>query len=814
MFWNYLKVAWRNLTRHKVFSFINITGLTGGVAICLILFVHVKDELSYDRFHEKVDRIYRLQYNIMDFNIARTPPPLAPRLAEYFPEVEMAGRLFSRSASVGVPENGEVERPFEEERVFFADSTLLDIFTFDIVMGNAENPLDEPFSVIINEEMAKKYFGSENPIGKYLVLEGEHTFKVVAVAKDMPSNSHWHFNLIMPYDNMFDVEGETAFGSLRNNLNNNWMASHSFTYVLLRTNQNPQHVNAKFPDFIKEHMPENQQKGQEFILQSVADIRLRGNLGAEIEPVGDITQVYLFIGIGLMTLLIACINFINLSTARALQRIKEVGMRKVMGAWRGQLVAQLLGESLLVCLLAFVLAFGLATYLLPEVNTLTGKEVQVDDFLAPITLLAFFALFLLTGFLAGLYPAIYIARFQPVAVLKGRIVDTNPGGLSLRKVLVIFQFTIAVVLITGTVVIRDQVGLFRNRPLGFQKDAIITVPLFSNNFNNAFGGMTAELRQKLNTLEDEISANPRVNSSTLSSNVPGLGAVRRNVIPDGFTAEDAIINPSLSVDYDFLENFELELLAGRDFSRSFGTDHTNAFIVNEEALARYEWGSPEEALGKSLNLEGKEGQVVGVIRDFHFESLRGAIDPLILDVNAGLFTTMSVNVQATELPNTIDFLQSKWNEFFPDKAFEYRFLDEQIDSTYEGEENLGKIITYFAFLAILISCLGSYGLIMFLAEQKMKEIGIRKVLGASVPSIITLLAKGFAVLLGISFVISVPLAYFLLDTWLSDFVFRVELGPGMFLLGGLITFGIVALTISYQSIKAAFVNPARILRSE
>ncbi|MEM9324264.1 MAG: ABC transporter permease [Bacteroidota bacterium] len=815
MLLNYLKVAWRNLTRYKVFSFINITGLTAGIAICLILFVHVKDELSFDQFHDKADRIYRLQYNILDFNIARTPPPIAQRMTDYFPEVEVAARLFGRSVSVGVAEGNNSRQIYEEERVFFADSTLLDILSFDIVQGNVKNPLDEPFSVILNEQIAQKYFGNENPIGQTLRLEGEYNFKVVAVARDFPTNSHWHFNMIMPYQNMFDLEASTNGGNLRSNLDNNWLVSHSYTYVLLHPNQNPAHVNERFPDFLAANMPENMERGQAFVLQPLLDIRLRGSeIGAGIEAVGDITQVYLFIGIGLMTLLIACINFINLSTARALQRIKEVGMRKVMGAWRGQLVAQLLGESLFVCLIGFVFGFTAAIYLLPEVNVLTGKTLTVQDFLDPITMVAFLGLFIITGILAGVYPAFYIAKFKPVAVLKGRVADGQSSGFSLRKVLVVFQFTIAIILITGTVVIQDQLNMFRNRPLGFQKESIITIPLFSSNFNNAFGGMTEELRNQLNTFEDQLEDNPRIVSSTLSSNVPGLGAVRRNVLPDGRTADESVITPSVSVDYDFVESFGLELVLGRDFSRSYGTDHTNAFIVNEQAIEKYEWGSAEAALGKTLNLEGKSGQVVGVVKDFHFESLRGVLDALVLDVNPGLFTTLSVKVEATDLPQTISFLEEKWNEFFPQKAFDYEFLDEQIAEIYSNEENLANIITYFAFLAILISCLGSYGLIMFLAQQKMKEIGIRKVLGASVPNIISLLAKGFAVLLGVAFVISVPLAYWLLDLWLSDFVFRVSLGVDMFLIAGLITFGIVAITISYQSLKAAFVNPANILRSE
>ena len=811
---NYLKVAVRNLLKHRAYSLINILGLSFGLACCLLIFVYVMDELSYDKFHEKAERIHRLQYNIVNFNIVQTPPPMAAAMKEYFSEIEHIGRMFARTASVEIAEGSATPSRFSEERLFFVDSSIFDIFSFEIVQGQREKLLHEPNTVVINEEVAERYFGASDPIGKTIRLEGRSNFKVIAVARDFPTNSHWHFNMLFPYDNMYDLETESIAQVLRQNFKINWMISHSFTYMTLKEGQSADAVNARFGDFVKKYIPENQLRDQTFNLQPLLDIRLNADVNAQIEPVGNITYIYLFIAVAFATLLIACINFINLSTARSLQRVKEVGMRRVLGAWKTQLIWQFLGESALMSFIAFVLALVLAVYSLPVLNELTAKEMSLLQFSSFNVLAGFISLFVLTAVLSGLYPAFFATRIQPVKSLKGEVSQSMTKGGHLRRLLVVVQFTVAIILITGTVIIYNQVQLFRNRPLGFQKEQVLTIPLFSPNIHNSFGGIDGNMRQRLNTLEDKLATNPRILSTTLSGFAPGLGVGRHNVQPEGFTTEEILIVPALSVDYDFVSTYNLDIIEGRDFDQSFGTDHTSAFIINETAVKNFRYETAEEALGKSINLEGKEGKVVGVVKDFHFESLRGEIDALVMDIKVPTFTILSARIEAHDVPETIDFIRSNWEEQFPEKTFEYNFLDDQLQDQYQTEEKLGEMINYFAVMAILISCLGSYGLVMFLARQKMKEIGIRKVLGASVRNIIFLLSKNFLILITISFVLSVPIAYYFINDWLEAFTYRVSIGAGSFLLAGLIALMIVMITISYQALRAAFSNPVNSLRQE
>ncbi|MEQ8811203.1 MAG: FtsX-like permease family protein, partial [Imperialibacter sp.] len=470
-------------------------------------------------------------------------------------------------------------------------------------------------------------------------------------------------------------------------------------------------------------------------------------------------------------------------------------MRKVLGAWKTQLVMQFLGESFVVSLAAAFIAAGLSFYLLPSLNTLTDKELVYSDFLTITNVLIFLGLVLITAVAAGIYPAFFVTKIDPANSLKGILSNKGRSGLSFRKTLVIVQFTVSIILISGGIIVYQQVNFMRNRPMGFEKDFIINVPLFSNNFNNAFGGVEGNMRQRMNTFEDEILRSPNVLASTLSDNPLGLGSVYRPVVPDGHTREENIIAPVLSVDYDFIDTYGLSVVAGRDFDKSFGTDHLNAVLVNESAVRDYGFGSNEEAIGKKFTVEGNDCQVVGVIKDFHFMTLQQPIGPLAFRVSVANFTMFSIKVHQQNLPATIAGIEEVWTRHFPEKAFEYSFLDETLASSYRNEERLGKIVGYFAGIAILISCLGSYGLIMFLAQQKMKEISIRKVLGATIGNIVLLLSRGFALLVLFSLLIAVPVVYYFMDGWLSDFSFRINIGPGSFLLAGGLTLLIVGLTI-------------------
>ncbi len=810
---NYFKVAIRNLLRHKAYSFINVMGLAIGLTCCLLLFIYVQDELSYDRFHAKSDRIYRVKYEINNFTLARSPMPLAAAMAGFFSEMEKTARLYNRSASVEIRDAEGGQKQFEENRIFFADSTIQDIFTFEYLAGDPATMLKNPSSAILVEEIARKYFGNENPLGKTIYIAGNHPFKVTGVVKDFPGASHVHFNIIAPFNDLFAIEAGDG-QALKQNLGGNWVASYLYNYVLLKPGQTAESANARFEEFYQKNVPDNMKLGQKWSLIPMTDTRLYAEMAGDPEPVSNITFVYIFSAIAVLTLLIACINFVNLSTARSLQRTKEIGMRKVLGAWKTQIVGQFLGESLVVSVLAAGIATGLAFYLLGTLNELTDKSLVFTDFVTLPNVLIFLGLVVLTAVLAGLYPAFFVTKIDPANSLKGIMSNSGNNGLSFRKVLVVVQFTISIILISGGLLVYNQLEFMRSRPLGFEKDYLINVPLFSANFNNYFGGVDDKLRQRLNTFEETLNQNPNIKGSTLSDAPLGLGGVYNLVIPEGFTREDNMLAPVISVDYDFIATYKLEMAAGRSFDKSFGSDHLNGVIINETAVNEYKFGTPDEAIGKNLTVAGKEGKVVGVIKDFNFTTLQNPIGALVLHVSVPNFSTFSIKIDQANMPQTIAFVEETWNKQFPEKVFEYTFLDETIAQAYSNEERLGKIVGYFAFVAILISCLGSYGLIMFLAQQKMKEISIRKVLGATIGHIVFLLSKGFAVLILISLVIAVPVVYYFMSSWLEDFSYRISIGAGSFLLAGFLTLAIVGLTISYQSLRAAFSNPVRSLRNE
>ncbi|MBR08521.1 MAG: hypothetical protein CMP48_12695 [Rickettsiales bacterium] len=810
---NYFKTAIRSLMRHRSFSFINILGLTGGLTCSLLILLFVVDEFSFDQFHSKKDRIYRMEYLISNFDIARIPPVMGPEIKEYFSEAEEVARMFSRSVSVQVGEGAQTER-FEEPNVNFVDPGIFNIFSFERVAGDFDQVLDQPFTVVLNEEIARKYFGVQNPVGQSILMEGQHSFKVVGVVKDFPSNSHVHFDMMVPYDNMYDLEPDELAAGIRQNFKQNWMVSHSPTYVLLEPGANPEIVNTKLVQFVAEKIPQQQQREQVYKLQPLLDIHLNDDVQAQSESPGSMMFIYIFIAVGVLTLAIACINYINLSTARSLQRAKEIGMRKVLGAWKSNLVAQFLGESFITTFIAALLAFGLTTVLIPQLNELTGKELSGEVLMDPYIIGGFVSLAILASLLAGLYPAFFVTKVSPIYSLKGLVSKNSQGGLSFRKGLIVVQFAISVVLIASTLIVFDQLDMMRNRPLGFQTDHIINVPVQSQNFNNVFGGVDAEKRQKMNAFENELKQLPGVLGSTVSSNVPGFGMVNRNVIPEGRTAENPLIAPVYSVDYDFIDVYDIEMVAGRTFSEEYGTDHLSSFIINRFAVNEFEFGSPEESLGKKINIEGKEGQVIGVVEDFNFLSLSQPMNPLVMDISVGQFSVFSIKLENRNIPTTLDQVASVWNEFFPEETFDYNFLDESLDQNYAAQERLGRTVGYFAFLAILISCLGSYGLIMFIATGKMKEVGIRKVLGASVAGLVFLLSRQFLILAGVSMLFAIPITIWAASSWLEDFSYRIDISPMSFILAAVITIILMLATISYQALKAALSNPVKALRTE
>ncbi len=812
MLFNYLKTAYRNILRNKIFSLINIVGLATGLTCALLILTFVVDEQSYDKFHSKKERIYRLRYFISDFDIARVPPIFKEYLNDYFPEVESSSRLWSRSVSVSIPNEGQDLR-FEETNVNFADAELFQIFDFELVSGTLEQALVDPFSVILNEELALKYFKSTDVVDKMIVMEGDQSFTVRAVVKDFPSNSHVHFDMLVPYENMYDLEPVALREGIRANFKMNHMVSHSPTYVVLKEGADPAAVNERFEAFVKEKIPENQNKGQSFEIQPLLDIHLNNDVQAQAEAPGSSQFIWIFIAIGALTILIACINFVNLSTAKSLQRAKEIGMRKVMGAWNNHLVTQFLGESFLTTLFASILAIGATALLLPELNALTNKELTIDILLTGSIIAGFVGIMFLTSFLAGIYPAFFVTRFAILKSIKGAISD--PGSaMNFRKGLMVVQFMISVILISGSLIVYDQLGLMRNKPLGFQKELIITAPIQSNNFNSVFGGVDENLRSKLETFESTIGQLSSVKGSTLSSSLLGFGMVNRNVIPEGFTVEDNMLSPTISVDFDFLEVYEIPLAAGRYFDPSYGTDPSAAFIINETAVSTWEFGDLESALGKTINLEGKIGKVVGVVNDFNFLSLSEAMRPMLIEISDPQFSFVTVKLTGQNLTETVDQIEAVWNEIFPTETFDPQFLDEALAQSYVAQEQFGKLVGYFAFMAVLISCMGSYGLIMFIASEKKKEVGVRKVLGASVNQLVILLAKRFVFLVLIAITVAVPIIIYFANQWLDDFSYRVDISPISIGSAALITMALVFGTVSIQAFLAAIANPVKSLRSE
>ena len=816
MFKNYFLTSLRSMVRNRAFSFINLIGLAAGLSCFLLILIFVTDELSYDQQMSRKDRIYRLRYHIGEFDIGRVPPVFKEHLNEFFPEVEASARLFSRSVSIIIPQENGSELRFEEDNVNFSDPELFDIFDFNLVSGSLDGALEQPFSVILNSEMAEKYFKDEDAVGKTIIMEGDKSFEVVAVVEDFPPNTHTHFQMLLPYDNMYDLEPETLREGIRRNFQMNWMVSHSPTYVLLKEGEDYTAVNDRFADWVTEKIPENMQKGQSFEIQPLLDIHLNEDVRAQAEPSGSPEFIFIFSAVGLLTLLIACINYINLSTAKSLQRTKEIGMRKAIGASRGNVVVQFLGESFLLTLVAAAMALLLTGIFLPRMNSLTDKDLDLGVFLNPEFALGLILVIFMTTILAGLYPAFFVSKFPALNSISGNFALSGHrgGALSFRRILIVLQFSISILLISSTLIIYQQFNLFKNQALGFNKNSLVTTGIQSQNFNSVFGGVDEEMMNNLGAFEAEISRIPGMKSSSLSSGIPGFGMVNRNIIPEGFTAEDNMLCAVMSIDYDFIPTYEMEMVAGRNFDESFGTDPQQAFLINESAAAEFQFGKGEEALGKQINLEGKEGKVVGIVKDFNFLSLTEPMRPLILEYSSGQFNVFTFRIGNQNIDETLEAIESQWNLFFPNETFDHSFVDEALVENYRAQERFGQLIGYFAFLAILISCLGSYGLILFVASQKEKEIGIRKVLGAQTHQIVLLLNGRFTWPVLISMLIAWPATFYLANLWLEDFSYRIDISPLTLIAGSLITMILVFGTISIKSIGTALLNPAEAMKRE
>ncbi|MGI8635760.1 MAG: ABC transporter permease, partial [Segetibacter sp.] len=723
MFKNYFKIAWRSLLRNKSFSFINIMGLAVGMTACLLIFLYVSFELSYDNFHKKAERIYRVVTDTKTpsetITQGATTTPIAIIMKKDFPEVEDAVRLGRDGFLV---RKGNVK--LQEERSVLADSTLFNVFDFPLVSGDKNTALREPMSIILSQTTAKKYFGNIEPLGQQLLLTGKAiNATITGIMKDIPENSQIQADMFVSMSSYKQIYGSPTSDS-------EWTNHAYYTYLLLKPHTDAKALVRKFPAFMEFHhgAQAKELQMQDYLsLEPLRDVYLKSKRDGFVT--GNINNVYIFSIIAVFILLIACINFINLTTARRAERAKEVGIRKVVGALRFQLTRQFIGESVLICLIAFVLTILLCALALPLFNQLAGKEISSSIFNNPLHIFSLLLLSVVIGIIAGFYPSLVLSSYKPVSVLKGRF-STGTEGLILRKDLVVFQFTISIILIVGTIVVYMQLNYMRNQDLGFSKDQEIII---NTNFD-----------KNKDAFKQLLSSIPGVLSSSYSSSVPGSGNNSAYSQVQNKRGEMQKTNLDLYfVDYDYVKQYNLKLTAGRVFSKGSATDSTQAMMINESAAKLLGYTSPQEAIGKNFDQWGRKGKIIGVLKDFHYKSLQQPIQPLTMRIEPNGFGTISIKVAAANLLSTIKAIESKWNQTIPNRPFEYYFLDDFFNKQYKTEANFGNLFLNFAVLAIFISCLGLLGLSSYSTIQRTKEIGVRKVLGASVSNIVNLLSIEF-----------------------------------------------------------------------
>jgi putative ABC transport system permease protein len=791
---NYLRIAFRNLWRHKGFSLLNIVGLTVGMVAFFLIFLYVRFELSYDQLYSKADRIYRIVCDIKTptetLHASQPSWAVPPHLAAELPEVEIGLR-------VSMGDNWLVwhgDQQFAQDDVAMADSTFFQVFDLPLLKGDRRTALKEPFSVVLTEKTAKAFFGNADPMGQSLTLtRGKFHATVTGVMKDIPDNSTIRASMI--------VSINTMTRKLNPGLDDQWGNYGPNGYVLLKPGASAAGLEKKFPAFL-EKLNGREMKESKMIptlyLEKLRDVYLRSTRDGS--KTGNITNVYIFSIIGVFILLIACINFINLTTARSADRAREVGIRKVVGALKGQLARQFTGESVILCLIAYLLAVVFTALLIHPFNQVAGKIVSPGIFSEGGDLLILLGIAILIGIAAGIYPALVLSSYQPVSVLKGRFATGTKGTL-LRKTLVIVQFTIATGLIIGTLVVYNQLNFMRSQDLGFSKDQKMILDTRGDSSKLAFKQTVAGL--------------PGVVSTAMAGSVPGGGNPGAYSQIENVRGEMQVANLDLYfVDFDYIPQLKMKVVAGRVFSRSFMTDTTNAMVLNEAAVKLFGYKTPQEAVGRKFDQWGRKGTIIGVVKDFHFRSLQEVIKPLSLRIEPQACDLLSVEVNTRNLPATIAAVERTWKRMLGDKPFSYFFLDDFFDRQYRAEDRFGRLFLYFAVLAIVISCLGLMGLASYSTIQRTKEIGVRKIVGASVGSIVFLLSKDFLKLVGWSFLIAAPVAGYLINGWLEGFAYRIPMYWWIFAAAGLTALLVALLTISFQAIKAATTSPVVSLRSE
>ena len=814
---NYLKIAWRNLVKNKIFSFINIFGLSVGLTCCMLITLYIYNELSYDKYHRNIDRLYQLGTIFIkdskEEKTPNTPAPMAAAMKHEFPEIQETARLMRLFAEdktlLQYKENATI-KSFYETKGYMTDASFFKLFSYNFIEGDPVTALSNPNTLVLSEEVARKFFGDEHALNKVIHVNsgtnGEFDFKVTGVYRpmDKPSQIDARFFVSVPGGNIEQfIKQQTDM--IGNNMFN--------TFFLLNPSADPKKLEAKFPAFVDKYMG-NGLKAAGFykkqFLIPVKDMHLFSGMINDVSSSDTISATYLYIlaSIAIFTLLIACINFMNLSTARSSKRSAEVGVRKVLGAERKSLIWQFLGESILMSTIAFVIALIITKLLLTAFSQLSGRNLELDFSQHGFIIAGFLLLSLITGLLAGSYPAFYLSSFQPVEVLKGRFSNSLSAAV-LRKGLVVFQFIISVVLIIASIIIANQMNYLRSTDLGFAKDQQIIIPL-----------RTTTAKAIYSSLKNEIKNNPHVQNVGASLYYPGIiNPSDMNVYREGKTANDSKDMITNWVDESLLQTLGIRLTAGRLFSPEFPGDTNNHIIVNEEAIRQIGFKSPENAVGSKVYFDWR-GQtynytIVGVVKDFHFRDLRDSILPYsFLLNNQPMYNYLVVHAKAADVSPLLKSMENSWRKLNPAEPFEYSFLDEDFQKNYEAENKLSSIVGYFTVIAILISCLGLFGLATFSAEQRTKEIGVRKVLGASVFGIAALLSKDFLKLVLISIIIASPIAWYAMNKWLLDFAYRTHIRWTVFAITILTAVCIALVTVSFQAIRAGLANPVKSLRTE
>ena len=801
MFKNHITVAIRTLLRHKVYSFVNISGLAVGIACCMLIMLFVQDELSYDRFHKNADRIYRVlwdgRYGDNEWTIPYVEVPISETLKEQFPEVVHSTRLRRESQTIRRESNYVIEKNF-----YYAENSFFDVFTVPFIAGDPATALNAPNAVILTEQSVQRYFSNRDPTGQTLELNDGTSLQVTGVVKAFPPQSHFHFDFLAPLKTLPIIERRKSA----------WGSATVYTYLVLKDGASTSELQTKFTTYVREHilskMPPMPGYHTNYLIQPLTDIHLHSNLRYEITANSNIMYVYIFSLIAIFVLLLACINFVNLTTARSATRAREVGVRKVLGSHRSQLIRQFFAESTIYVAFSSILAIGLCELGLPLLNALADKHLTMGSLIAPHVLIGLFALIIVVGLLSGMYPALYLSSFWPVTALRGHV---SSGKTYLRNGLVIAQFCISIGLLVGTLVVRDQIHFAQNKHLGFDKEHVLIlqgIPI-PRNLTSPRQAMTFVM-----TFRDQFETLPQVSTASLNTGVPGRDFDSMIFIPEQPANYEKTSLTYTFADEKYVEALNLKIVEGRNFSPADHATDATAFLVNQSAVKALGW---QTALGKKFKRAsgmGMAGPIIGVISDFHIGSLKQEIEPLVLPYLRRPPMYLAIRLHPGNVAEAISAVEETWKKLAPNQPFSYTFLDQDYARLYNREQQMSHVFQIFSGLAILIACLGLFGLAAFTTQQRTKEIGIRKILGASVSGIVCLLSKDFLKLVLVANLIAWPIAYYAMNQWLQSFAYRINLSIGTFILSGLIALLIALLTVSYQAIKAARANPVEALRYE